>query len=90
MFAQPAVSASHAGAASLQVGGISWSRDGVVLHSPTATAVSKLVVLRQFWTFLRVRKKFWLAPIVLVLVLLGLLLVSVGGSPLAPFVYALF
>ena len=58
--------------------------------SPTAPAVSKLVVLRQFWEFLRVRKKFWLAPIVLVLVLLGLLLVSVGGSPLAPFVYALF
>ena len=58
--------------------------------SPTTVAVSKLVVLRQFWEFLRVRKKFWLAPIVLVLVLLGLLLVSVGGSPLAPFVYALF
>ena len=52
--------------------------------------MSKLVVLRQFWEFLRVRKKFWLAPIVLVLLLLGLLLVSVGGSPLAPFVYALF
>ena len=62
----------------------------VFCGSPTPDALSKLVVLRQFWEFLRVRKKFWLAPIVLVLVLLGLLLVSVGGSPLAPFVYALF
>ena len=52
--------------------------------------MSKLRVLSEFWRFLRVRKKFWLAPIVLVLVLLGLLVVSVGGSPLAPFVYALF
>lgn len=52
--------------------------------------MSKLSVLGQLWQFLRVRKKYWLAPIVLVLVLLGLIVVSVGGSPLAPFVYALF
>ena len=52
--------------------------------------MSKLTVLRQFWAFLRQRKKYWLLPIVLVLVLLGLLVVSVGGSPLAPFIYALF
>ena len=52
--------------------------------------MSKLTVLRQFWQFLRIRKKYWLAPIVLVLVLIGLLVVSVGGSPLAPFIYALF
>ena len=51
--------------------------------------MSKLSVLGEFWRFLRVRKKFWLAPIVLVL-LLGLLVASVSGSPLAPFVYALF
>ena len=52
--------------------------------------MSKLRVLSEFWQFLRVRKKFWLAPIVLVLVLLGLLVVSDGGNPLAPFIYALF
>ena len=52
--------------------------------------MSKLSVLGEFWRFLRVRKKYWLAPIVVVLVLLGLLVVSVGGSPLAPFIYALF
>ena len=44
----------------------------------------------EFWQFLRVRKKFWLAPIVFVLLLLGVLIVSVSGSPLAPFIYALF
>ncbi|MEM6289365.1 MAG: DUF5989 family protein [Bacteroidota bacterium] len=52
--------------------------------------MSKLSVLKEFWAFLRVRKKYWLMPIALVLVLLGLLVVSVGGSPLAPFIYALF
>ena len=52
--------------------------------------MSKLTVLTELWAFLRERKKFWLLPIVLVLVLLGLLVVSVGGSPLAPFIYALF
>lgn len=52
--------------------------------------MSKLRVLSELWAFLRVRKKIWLAPIVGVLVLLGLLIVAVGGSALAPFVYALF
>lgn len=52
--------------------------------------MSKVSVLREFWAFLRERKKFWLAPIVFVLVLLGLLVVSAGGSPLAPFIYSLF
>jgi len=52
--------------------------------------MSKLSVLSEFWRFLRVRKKYWLAPIVVVLVLLGLLVVSVSGSSLAPFIYALF
>lgn len=52
--------------------------------------MSKLRVLGQFWPFLRTRKKYWLAPILVVLVLLGLVVVSVSGSPLAPFVYALF
>lgn len=52
--------------------------------------MSKLHVLGQLWPFLRARKKYWLAPILVVLVLLGLVVVSVSGSPLAPFVYALF
>ena len=51
--------------------------------------MSRLTVLREFWAFLRVRKKLWLVPIVFVLALRGLLVVSVGGSPLAPFIYSL-
>ncbi len=47
-------------------------------------------IIAELWDFLRVRKKFWLAPIILVLLLLGGLLVLVQGSALAPFIYTLF
>lgn len=47
-------------------------------------------VVREFWTFLRTRKKFWLAPILIVLLLLSVLIVATAGSALAPFIYALF
>ncbi len=46
--------------------------------------------LRELWAFLRVRKKLWLAPIILVMVVLGGLLVLAQGSMVAPFLYALF
>lgn len=52
--------------------------------------MAKVYILREFWSFLRIRKKFWLAPILLVLMLLSLLIVSTQGSALAPFIYALF
>ncbi len=52
--------------------------------------MGKVRILVEFWSFLRVRKKYWLAPIVLVLVLLSLLIVLTQGSALAPFIYALF
>jgi Family of unknown function (DUF5989) len=45
---------------------------------------------REFWTFLRVRKKFWLLPILLAMALIGSLLVLVEGSAVAPFIYTLF
>jgi len=44
----------------------------------------------EFWAFLRVRKKWWLGPIVLVLALFGLLIVVTQGSVVAPFIYTLF
>jgi hypothetical protein len=47
-------------------------------------------ILRELWQFMRVRKKFWLGPMVLVLLLLGLLIVFTEGSSLAPFIYTLF
>ena len=51
---------------------------------------AKLSILKEFWSFLRVRKKWWLAPIVILLLTLGLLLVLTEGSALAPFIYSLF
>ncbi|WP_449246427.1 DUF5989 family protein [Desulfarculus baarsii] len=47
-------------------------------------------VLGQFWVFLKETKKFWLLPIVVMLVLLGALIVLTQGSAVAPFIYALF
>ncbi|MCX5908703.1 MAG: DUF5989 family protein [Deltaproteobacteria bacterium] len=52
--------------------------------------MSKLSIALEFWEFLKVRKKYWLAPIVLMLLLLGALMVFTEGSALAPFIYALF
>jgi hypothetical protein len=46
--------------------------------------------LRDLWAFMRERKKFWLAPIILVLLLLGVLIVFAQGSAVAPFIYTLF
>ncbi len=50
----------------------------------------KLTILRELWDFMKVRKKWWLGPIVFMLLLLGLLLVFTQGSALAPFIYTLF
>lgn len=52
--------------------------------------MSKLAIMGEFWEFLRVRKKFWLLPIVVVLLLLGALLIFAQGSAVAPFIYTLF
>jgi len=46
--------------------------------------------IREFWQFLKVRKKFWLAPILLTMALLGGLLYLASGSAVAPFIYTLF
>ena len=46
--------------------------------------------LRDLWDFMRVRKKFWLVPIIVVMVLLGALIVFAQGSAVAPFIYTLF
>jgi hypothetical protein len=46
--------------------------------------------LVDLWDFMRERKKFWLAPIILVMLLLGVLIVVAQGSAVAPFIYTLF
>ena len=49
-----------------------------------------LDLLKDLWGFMRVRKKYWLAPIILVMLLLGALIVLSQGSAVAPFIYTLF
>ena len=46
--------------------------------------------LKELWAFLRVRKKFWLVPVLLTMVVLGGLIVLAKGSAIAPFIYTLF
>lgn len=52
--------------------------------------MTKIRMLGDIWLFLRVRKKWWLTPLVLMLVLLSLLMVLAHGSALSPFIYTLF
>ena len=52
--------------------------------------MSKLAILKELWDFLKVRKKWWLTPIVIMLVLLGLLIALTQSSTVAPFIYTLF
>jgi hypothetical protein len=50
----------------------------------------KLSILAELWSFLRVRKKWWLAPILAILMAVGIVLVLTEGSALAPLIYTLF
>lgn len=52
--------------------------------------MGKLAIIKEFLSFLKVRKKWWLTPIVIFLVLLGALIIAGESSALAPFIYALF
>jgi len=52
--------------------------------------MNRFSIIREFFDFLRERKKWWIAPIVLFLLLLGGLLIFAKGSALAPFIYSLF
>ncbi|MCZ6672605.1 MAG: DUF5989 family protein [Verrucomicrobia bacterium] len=52
--------------------------------------MNKLSIIKEFWAFLRVRKKLWLLPIILVLLLFGMLLIFAETSAIAPFIYTLF
>ncbi|HLD71725.1 MAG TPA: DUF5989 family protein [Candidatus Peribacteraceae bacterium] len=52
--------------------------------------MSKLSIFGDLWAFMRVRKKWWLFPLVLLITLLGLLLIFAQGSALAPFIYTVF
>ena len=52
--------------------------------------MSNQPIITEFWEFLKVRKRYWLLPIVLMLVMIGALIVFTETSAVAPFIYALF
>lgn len=52
--------------------------------------MGKASILRELWDFMKVRRKWWLGPVIVILVLLSILIVFAEGSALAPFIYALF
>lgn len=52
--------------------------------------MKKFAILREFWQFIKLRKKWWLIPLVLFLVLFGMLLFTAQNSVVAPFIYTLF
>ena len=52
--------------------------------------MSKISIIKEFWDFLKVRKRYWLAPIVIMLFLLSLLMIFAQSSAVAPFIYTLF
>ena len=60
------------------------------LKSFLSDAKDKFAIFKEIWAFMRVRKKWWLTPIVVFLGLLGALLVFTEGSAVAPFIYTLF
>lgn len=52
--------------------------------------MAKSQVLREFWEFVKHEKKYWLAPMLLIFLLMGLLVIFAGSSAVAPFIYTLF
>ena len=65
--------------------GFTWRREWRQFNT-----VNRLAIIKEFLQFLREQKKWWLAPIVIFLLLLGGLLVLAKGSSLAPFIYSIF
>jgi hypothetical protein len=53
-------------------------------------SMNRVAIIREFFEFLRERKKWWIAPILIFLVLLGVLVIFASSSTLAPFIYSLF
>ena len=52
--------------------------------------MGKLSIIKELWLFLKTRRQYWLAPIIVIMVLLGLLIIFAQSSAVAPFIYTLF
>jgi len=55
-----------------------------------ANFIERLYIFRELWLFMKVRKRWWLGPLLFVLLLLGFLIILTEGSAIAPFIYTLF
>lgn len=60
------------------------------IRKPVRRRLEAFLIFAELWHFMRVRKKWWLGPIILFLLLLGVLLVLSQGSAVAPFIYTVF
>ena len=58
--------------------------------SHNETTILMISFLKEFWEFLKVRKKYWLFPILFVLIIFGFLIILSQGSAIAPFIYTIF
>ena len=56
----------------------------------TGGFLDRFSIFRELWSFMKIRKKWWLAPIIVLSALLGILIVLTAGSALAPFIYTIF
>ncbi|WP_341474962.1 DUF5989 family protein [Candidatus Seongchinamella marina] len=67
-------------------------RNGILNRGLAILGASSLILelIKDLWAFLKQRKKLWLAPIILILLVLGMLIVLTQGSAIAPFIYTLF
>ena len=71
--------------------GIFINKTTVNMDMPALKMVSIMIdFIKEFWEFLRIRKKYWLMPIIFVLTLFGILIVLSQGSVVAPFIYTIF
>ncbi len=66
-----------------------------ITNTPRPTSINltkeiKMELLKDLWGYLKVRKKFWLLPLIIVLLLIGLLIVLSSSSAIAPFIYTIF
>jgi hypothetical protein len=52
--------------------------------------MSSISLIRELWAFMKVRKKWWLLPVIVIMLLIGMLITFAQGSALAPFIYTIF
>jgi hypothetical protein len=67
-----------------------FNRGYYIIFKNEGYIMSKLSIIREIWDFLKVRKKWWLTPIIIFLILLGALIILSEGSAIAPLIYTLF